>query len=259
MGRLIKSDFYKILHTKYFYVCAVLAALMSALEVYVYKLDLSEQYGVYADLFNLNSSNAITIGIGGFYLFAIIAVSLFVSGDFSYGTIKNIVSSGVSRINIYFSKVIVSFVISVLYALISCIASFITGSIIWEVGEYTRDVYIDLLQSISFCLLAYLALVSFYIMIGFLIRRSGPTIGVALVLPAITTIIVKSIDDALVTWFKIENFSCADYLARTYVSKVLKFSSLASQEINTGLIVCAAYIVLATIIGITIFKCRDIK
>ena len=100
MGKLIKSDFYKILHTKYFYVCAVLSVLMSVLLVHSYYTEVSK-YGIYASLLNINSVSAIYQGIRGFEMFAVIAISLFIPGDFSHGTIKNIISSGASRIRIY--------------------------------------------------------------------------------------------------------------------------------------------------------------
>ncbi len=258
MGKLIKSDFYKILHTKYFYVCAVLSVLMSALLVHSYYMQVS-QYGIYASLLNINSVSAIYQGIRGFEMFAVIAISLFIPGDFSHGTIKNIISSGVDRISIYFSKMIVSLTITLFYMLISIITSFTMGSIIWEVGEYTRDVYIDLLQSLSFYLLANIALISLYIMVGFLIRRSGITIAINLGVPAVVAIVFAFVDYAVMTWLKIENFTCRDYLASSYVSKALNFSSLTNQEITTGLIVCGSYILISALIGIITFKRRDIK
>ncbi len=258
MGKLIKSDFYKILHTKYFYVCAVLSVLMSALLVHSYYMQVS-QYGIYASLLNINSVSAIYQGISGFTLFSTIAISLFIPGDFSHGTIKNIISSGVSRISIYFSKVIVSVTMTIFYMLLSCITSFVMGSIIWEVGEYTRDVYIDLLQSLSFYLLANIALISLYIMVGFLIRKSGITIAINLGVPTVVSVVLVFADYAIANWLKIENFTCRDYLASTYISKALSFSSLTNNEITTGLIVCGSYILISALIGIITFKRRDIK
>ena len=250
MGKLIKADFYKILHTKYFYICAVLSALMAVLSVYT--------YNIYASFLNLNSSKVILEGLE-FGTFLTIVISLFIPSDFSYGTIKNTIASGANRISIYFSKMTVSLTMLVIYAVICCVASFTTGSIIWEVGEYTREIYIDLLQSISFYLFAYLALVSFYIMVGFLVRRSGITIAINIGIPLVELVLFKFINYALVTWLKIEDFTFNDYLPSTYVSKALNFSTLTSQEINTGLIVCGAWILVTTIIGIITFKCRDIK
>ena len=258
MGKLIKADFYKILHTKYFYICAVLSALMAVLSVYTYNITVLENYGIYASFLNLNSSKVILEGLE-FGTFLTIVISLFIPSDFSYGTIKNTIASGANRISIYFSKMTVSLTMLVIYAFICCAASFVTGSIIWEVGEYTREIYIDLLQSISFYLFAYLALVSFYIMVGFLVRRSGITIAINIGITLVGLVLFKFINYALATWLKIENFTCFDYLPSTYVSKALNFSTLTSQEINTGLIVCGAWILVTTIIGIITFKCTDIK
>lgn len=259
MGKLIKADFYKILHTKYFYICAALSALMAVLSVYAYNITVLESYGIYASFLNLNSSKAILEGLPAFGTFLTIVISLFIPSDFSYGTIKNTIASGANRISIYFSKMTVSLTMLLIYAFICCAASFTTGSIIWEVGEYTREIYIDLLQSISFYLFAYLALVSFYIMVGFLVRRSGITIAINIGIPLVELVLFKFINYALVTWLKIEDFTFSDYLPSTYVSKALNFSTLTSQEINTGLIVCGAWILVTTIIGIITFKCRDIK
>lgn len=260
MGKLIRSDFYKILRTKYLYVCAIFSALMAMLIVYAEYFVILQTYGDYASLFSLDSISAIMMGTPSFISLAAIAIAMFVSSDFNYGTIKNVISSGVSRIKIYFSKVIVSFTITFFYALISCVTSFIMGSVLWEVGEYTRDVYINLIKSLSFSLFASFALISVYIMIGFLVRNSGIAIAVNLgTYYIVMPLLIKFVNVAVATWFKISEFNLSDYLASTYVSKVLNFNELASQEITTGLIVCGSYILLSTVIGLVTFKRRDIK
>ena len=104
------------------------------------------------------------------------------------------------------------------------------------------------------------ALISVYIMIGFLVRNSGIAIAVNLgTYYIVMPLLIKFVNVAVATWFKISEFNLSDYLASTYIAKVLNFSELVDKEITTGLIVCGSYILLSTVIGLVTFKRRDIK
>ena len=112
---------------------------------------------------------------------------------------------------------------------------------------------------------------------GFLIRSTGWTIGVNIAIFAfLPSMVLTLIDfavnswlapvvasvDWLNSWLKIENFSSNDYWPLPYLSEFSNIDILHMdffQPILTrGLIVCAVYIVIATVIGLWTFQKRDI-
>ena len=106
------------------------ANAMDKMQYAMYGLEdmfVSQYTGIYSLALGLNSAT----------LFVTILVSMFVPGEFKFGTIKNIVPSGISRMGVYFSKFIVTIFISVAYSLLCAAAAFITGCCLAGVGDLT--------------------------------------------------------------------------------------------------------------------------
>ena len=265
MGKLIKSDFYKILYTKYLYICAGISVIISILTILNGYLQISgNEYSRMVSA-NFSSINAIMPGMSMVALFSTIAILIFVPGDFRYGTIKNVISSGANRISIYFSKMIVSITVLICYTLISFVTSFIMGSILWGVGEYTRDDWIIIIQSLSLYLIAEIAIISLYIMIAFLTRSTAITFIIVfvgpIVLGIIGTLVVLTIilNGVNVNDFSIQGVNIMNCFPGTYSQMGLRFEPLRSDDMTMGSIVSGVYILLSTLIGLVTFKLRNIK
>lgn len=281
MFGLIKSDFYKLFRMKSFYICGLIAAVLAGLGIFAADAVDKMQYAMYGleDMFisQYTGVYSLALGLGSATLFITILVSMFVPGEFKFGTIKNIVPSGISRMGIYFSKFIVTIFISVVYSLLCAAAAFITGCCLAGVGDFDRNIFLDILEIFGLFLLAQIALQSIFQMMGFLIRSTGWTIGVNIAIFAfLPSMVLTLIDfavnswlapavasvDWLNSWLKIENFSSNDYWPLPYLSEFSNIDILHMdffQPILTrGLIVCAVYIVIATVIGLWTFQKRDI-
>ena len=96
MTNLIRSDFYKLFRTKAFYFCGIIAALLSSLGVVLLNSAINSELGISASLLGYDGVYALITGTGQATLFVTIMISMFVPNEFSFGTIKNIVSKGVS-------------------------------------------------------------------------------------------------------------------------------------------------------------------
>lgn len=281
MFGLIKSDFYKLFRMKSFYICGLIAAVLAGLGIFAANAVDKMQYAMYGleDMFvsQYTGVYSLALGLNSATLFVTILVSMFVPGEFKFGTIKNIVPSGISRMGIYFSKFIVTIFISVVYSLLCAAAAFITGCCLAGVGDFDRNIFLDILEIFGLFLLAQIALQSIFQMMGFLIRSTGWTIGVNIAIFAfLPSMVLTLIDfavnswlapvvasvDWLNSWLKIENFSSNDYWPLPYLSEFSNIDILHMdffQPILTrGLIVCAVYIVIATVIGLWTFQKRDI-
>ena len=220
---------------------------------------------------------ALTLGFGSATLFITIFVSMFTPGEFKFGTIKNIVSRGFGRTEIYFSKYIIMIFVCVVYSLICGLAAFISGWCLAGIGDFDRTIFLDTLEVYGLFLLAEIALQSIFQMIAFMVRSTGWTIGTNIAIFAfLPTMVLTLIDlavndwiapavasaDWLNSWIKIEKFSSNNYWPYPYLSEFTNIDVLHMDffypVLTRGLIVCAVYIVLATAVGIFTFKKRDI-
>ena len=261
MFNLIASDFYKLFKRKSFYICAVIAVIMSCLGVVLLNAVLNMGgIEVTPKEMGYNGIYAITAAMGESTLLVTILISMFVPSEFSFGTIKNIASKGISRVSIYLSKFIVCTFVCFIYTLLCAIASFIFGTIMWGTGDiWGQNVILDILRMFGLFLLVQIALQSIFIMIGFIVRQTGGTVAINLAITILVPgAIISFIDFACKSWLKIEDFSAAKYWLSDYLSNFLSLN-ISQEVINRGLIVCCCYIVLSTAIGAYTFYKRDIK
>ncbi len=259
MINLLRSDFYKLFRTKAFYICGVLAAAFAVLGVILLSSAFKFELGIDASLLGYDGLYALITGTGQAGLFITIMVSMFIPQEFSFGTMKNIASRGISRTNIYLSKIIIGVFISIAYALLCASVCFTVGSIMWGTGELTRAVYLDISRMIGLFLLAEIAMQCIFIMVGFFVRQTGGTVATNLaIIIAVPALIAQFVDFAVRQWLKVENFSFNKYWPETYISRYLSLN-IAQSDINTGTIVCVSFIVVSIAIGIFFFHKRDIK
>lgn len=257
MSNLLKYDFYKLIRSKSFYICAVISLLISGSSVYLLAWDYNRTgYNMFKPY---DSLMGISDGLAFSALPLIIAVAIFIPSDFSFGTIKNMICSGASRVNIYLSKLVVSYAIVISYMLINMVCCGIVGASMGEVGEYTRDTYLMMLKILGYALLVQLALVSICVMISFLIRKKSIVITVAILLNTIIVNFLASIIDFCVKRItSMEDFSSIKYFPGSYLDVGMNIDSMPKNDLITSLIVCGVYIVVCTLIGLIVFKKVDI-
>ena len=259
MVNLLKADFYKLFRLKSFYICAVIAAFLSVLNVVLLNNSINSELGIDASLLGYDGVFALINGISQATLFITIMNSIFVPSEFVHGTIKNIASRGFDRCSIYLSKLVVGVFISIAYILVCSLSSFAIGSAMWGTGEINRSVFLDISRMLGLFLLAEVAFQSIFIMFGFLVRHTGgasfTNLGITILAP---TLVLPVINFGLTTWLKLENFDISDYWPGTYLTRYLSLDIL-SNDIKVGIIVSCAFIVVTTAVGIISFYKRDIK
>ena len=255
MLNILKSDFYKLIRRKSFYVCGLIAGLFGIILVVL----LNNLYPDAKD-FGFNGINSMSFGLGQITLLVTIFVSMFVPSEFAYGTIKNMASRGISRVSVYISKLITAVFTAVVYTLFTALCGFISGSIMWGVGEFKTDEFLDILKLFGLFLLAEICLQSVFVMIGFIIRHTGGTVATNLGLYYVVEVVLFPIIDYVVkTWAWLGySIKSSEYWVGTYVQKFMEMN-LSQDFINKGIIVCLVYFAVSTAIGIFTFYKRDIK
>jgi len=256
MVNLIKANFYKIFRMKSFYICGCLGIAVAVL----YLLSVNSQLGdLPPALFGYTGVKALMYGVTAGSLFCTIFISLFIPSEFSLGTIKNMISSGKSRLSIYFTKLIMGLFVVAAYTVMPALVAFSLGSFLWGPGELSRGDYLGLIRMVGLIILAEFAMQCLFIMVGFLVRRSGGTVAINLVSIMGTRVFVLPLIDSLVyKWLKIDTFSSEKYWPYTYSGEFLALN-ISQETLVTGLLVCAAAIIISSLIGALTFVKRDIK
>ena len=258
MINLIKADFYKLLRRKAFYICGALAIIFSFLRIVLINYNL-ESNGIPASLIGYNGFRAVPLAITAGSMFCTILVSMFIAGEFSFGTMKNIISGGQNRINIYLSKLIITLSITAVFVLLCVVTSFTTGSIFWGVGEATRDDYLGLLRMIGLIILVEFSMQCIFAMVGFLSRSTGGTIAINILTGMfVNSLVLPLISFGIYQIFKIENIQIERYWPYTYMQYFV-YPEIRPEDLTTGLIVCLSAIVISSAIGIYSFVKRDVK
>jgi len=96
----------------------------------------AEDFEAIADTISAVTFLELTLALGFLPTLFAIFVSLFVAGEFHNGTIKNYVSKGFNRIQIYLSKLVICGVAVLIMYIVNVIFSCIARTIIWGFDPY---------------------------------------------------------------------------------------------------------------------------
>ena len=189
MLELIKFEFRKVLRSKYMYIIlgiGVVFALFTPVTIWAMNL-IAEQLEQPTTPFSAYLSAKAAIG-SSFSLFAGIFIGIFATEDFAQHTNKNIIARGYTRLQLYFSKYIVSLCLLICFALLQVLASLALGAIMFGDGGLSID---DNLAVIIFgqllCILAYHSL--FFGISYAISKTAGAIIINVLVTQAVSTIL----------------------------------------------------------------------
>ena len=236
MVNLIKFEFRKVLRSKYMYIIlgiGVLSALLTPVTIWAMNL-FAEELGQPVTPFSAYLSAKAAIG-SSFSLFAGIFIGIFATEDFAQHTNKNIIARGYTRLQLYFSKYIVSLVILITFALLQVLVSLSLGAIMFGDGGLSID---DNLAVIIFgqllCILAYHSL--FFGISYAISKTAGAIIINVLVTQAVTTILTL-----------IDIFVNNEELVLTYYWIDGVLSNLSQPYTDTSVILPGVFILLGVI------------
>ncbi len=269
MFNALKSDFYKLFRSKSFYICAVLIVAACAFLAWFDHLIILTNLELYGTDISSLKSYGVEIGSVGvlnrllsipIVMIAIVAV-LFITREFSFGTIRFQVSSGISRFKLYLSKLVVNLFVAVSYAIIEAISLFVSGYIVWNsFGDFDSKFFANFAEYFGLTLLLAFAVVCFYQMLAFVIKNKIGAMVICLGFPIYFGLIARYLDTVIRNIFKnvegIKDFSLLQYVPDNYYN-VFKTLDFTNKYFTTGIIVCVSYIIISTAIGIWSFSKRD--
>lgn len=180
-----------------------------------------------------------------------VVISLFVSTEFSQGTMKNVVSRGFSRTSIYFSKVIVSMALSLIYLIFNKIVNVTLVSIIYGFGETTATAF-EIFKVIGVEILLIFAFTSLFVMIAMVTRSTAG----AMALNIISCTTVGSL--LILGNMAFKDIKLENYYLEGGISNIMSLHP-SEESLRNGVIMAAIYLISTSIIGLISFKKADIK
>ncbi|MCL2816536.1 MAG: ABC transporter permease [Oscillospiraceae bacterium] len=264
MLNIIKTDFYKLKKSKAFWICAALCIVFGVMMViavqadtqmelrsgsghdYEQALAISEQAGGVWALGQFLPMNFSALIVGIF-------ISVFVTSEFSYGTIKNTLSRGADRAKVFLSKFFVCGTAAVIMQILFIAALIAAGSAVWGYDPHGIASFgglISVFLSQLFVIIGFAALFTF---ISTTIRANGGSIAVNI----LCSTVISNLFSALGMLLGIK-IALNDYWIGGVVSKLATVTP-ASGDTAHGLIVTAAWGIASIITGIVLFKKMDVK
>lgn len=251
---IIKSELYKLKMSKAFYICLSVCIVFASVIPIVMQLGISRGDEGFTAM-NLSGVEMIgnSLSMNIFQIVFAVFASIFVSGEFHNGTMKNYISKGVSRERMYLSKLAVcgkaSLVMYVCYILSACIA----GTILWGFDPHNIATIANVLTLILVEGLLILALTSVFVAISMFLRGNGSSIATNICILILVPSFLPIFDFAFGGRISLSNYWINDNVG------AIATLTPASGAVLQGIIVGLCYLVGGTIVGSVLFKKIDIK
>lgn len=272
MVNLLKSNFYRMFKSKAFYICTIVYTAINCLILIMLKL--AENVSQPAADTSLEAEAAasglmrykdgVSYGIeliseGDALFFIAIFSAVFITAEFAYGTMKNIVSKGFERYKVYISILIpviaASFIMSAINFLVStALASIFIGS----VGSFDGDLLLKTLRFVGIEMLLYAAFVSLFVMIALIVRHNGGVIAIDIIIVMFGRLIYQLLELIVCNVFKINfDFSFIDYSLQNNIFAAI--NTIKGEHILRPILVGLIFLAVTLALGLIHFERTDVK
>lgn len=194
MFKLLNFEFRKLIRQRSFYIC--IAAMLALLIGSAYTTELMTAESGIEDT-SLSGISYLMEAISGSALSAVLAVfiPLFICEDYTSGTIRNIITRGFSRLEIFIAKLIAVLAATVLMTAVCLAAAYLVGTAFWGAGETALG---SEQIKILLCQLAVIAAyATLFFAISSMLQKVGGSIAICLILPMAAVILLSLADAAL--------------------------------------------------------------
>lgn len=202
-----------------------------------------------------------TISNGNLGLFLAIIAGIFIGKEFTQGTVRNLIGRGIDRKHFYLSKLLSLTTLLFAYMCILLIVGGIFTAFKGYGEPFTGAQFGILMRSFALQFLTLISSVSIFVMLAFLCRSSGSTIGACigfyLVISILSSVlsVVGAIDQA-----NTQTLEAVCYFLPYGQSTIAASSKdLTTIQIVAVIVMPIVYTALSTIIGLVTFEKRDIK
>ena len=259
MLNMMRADMYRILRGKGIYITFAIMLAFSILTVYVLRSAMQVGFvehihetldvmtGAYAASMILNSMDVLM------FFFLPLIVILAVS-PFSSSAVKNELTIGLSRVKFYFSKFILSSILSVIFMALYLGISVILATTVDGFGYWGNGLITDVVQSFGMQILFALALNSVGMFFSFITRNTGAAVGIYLAIILAPQLIIGLLGMAFPEVMELMYYDLASQFGI-----FAQVSRLSATEIARGIAVGLGYLLIPIIGGVVLFRKAEIK
>lgn len=249
MKQLIKFEFHNLIRTKSLYICMIISMAFSALAVVITK--------VTGSLLAMDNSASYTaasfltqaVSGGNLSILLVIFISIFVCTDYIEGTIKNIVSRGITRDQIYIAKYIVLILAGFIFMVVDMLVTFVTAVAFFDVGTFSGKLLGALVIDVVL-LVAYVTLYQFF---AVLFRKNGATIAVGILFPIALNIVITAFP------FILHNYALdLSVIDLSYWFSLLSKSAVTVKEQMGALLCGGLYVAIFGVAGWLVTRKRNL-
>lgn len=214
MKKLLQFELHKLKKQKSLYICSALVLagfLLSVLATFaLMKLmgDLFEEEAVSPTAVETMLS---AVSMSDFTLITGIFIALYVCGDYSQKTIKNIYSRGFSRTNVFMSKLIVCIAYIIIMFIITELFALAVGSALYGFKAQGKNIGWLMLGQLFVCI----AYACFAFSASNTVKKTGVALAIVILIPMGVTLVLTLVDVLIKLGLKdivdVGDFSLSDY------------------------------------------------
>ena len=254
MGRLFRFELRKLFISKYFYILLTVSLVIIGIYGAGQKF-LPSSLGLPDEVFEAvftpyNFAKSALVS-SSFSLIAAIFVSINACEDFSHLTIQNVFSKGYTRRKVYISKYLISLLACFIIFILAFGFSYVLGLILFKnfpVNE--KHLFLIYLGQV----LTVMAYHSLYFFISYLIRKSGGSIAINVIISTMAALVFTLIDYLLKSNDRVASKFWLDNITRN-----LTAIDTDSDLLTTNLITLSGYIGVFFAGGFLINSRREVK
>ncbi len=224
MNNLMKFEFRKLFKQKSFYICTAVMLGMSFIGLLLNKA-LASNPDFNIVLPTASSALLSAVSSSSFTMVCGIFIALFVCTDYDQQTIKNVYSRGFSRSEVYFSKLILCVVSTVVMFAATLVFTYIAGAAMFD-GTAESGNYAGLIAGQFLYCLAYS---SFVFSVSLIVKKVGISIALAILGPSLIGTVINLAD----AFLKTNNFKIGSYWFDGFIGDLTSHATDSSR-----LIVC---------------------
>jgi ABC-2 type transport system permease protein len=182
-------------------------------------------------------------------LFIVVAFAMF-----SCGAVKNEISTGMSRVKLYVSKLVLISVLCVLLMAVYLISGILVTSAFRGVGSWTAGYFLTILKAFGAQAVILIACSSIGVFLAFVTQRAAAVIGVFLAFMFVPSLIISLLANRFTSLTNLYHYDV------TFCLKLFSYiENMSGAEIMRGLAVGVFWLLISTYAGIKIFKRAEIK
>ena len=264
MMNIIRADIYRILRGKAFYITLAILLAMVAIQIIAYDHG-TFAIGINSDAIDFDNLQDGIDGssIAGLMLasmdnliYFLIPIFIVVAASmFSCGAVKNSLSSGISRVKMYLSALLLSSVMCLLLMVAYWASSVLLASAIRGLGDWTVEHLVSILKAFGAQAVLLLAFNAVGVFLSFVTRSTAAVNGIYIAFALVPALVVAILSEAYESFTKYYNYDM------TMCMKLFSvyIDTMPSADIMRGLAVGVFWMLASTIAGLALFKKAEIK